>query len=119
MCKAERLIKLKQYHFYHKRKNHRKIIYIDIDNTICLTPENLDYSKAKPIEENIIKANKLYDEGNIIVYWTARGTVTGISWRQITEKQFKDWNVKFHEIKFGKPNFDLLIDDRAINTKDW
>jgi D-sedoheptulose 7-phosphate isomerase len=30
------------------------------------------------------------------------------------------WNVKYHElIDKGKPNFDILIDDKAINAETW
>ena len=53
------------------------IIYVDIDETICITPESRDYSKANPILTNIEKVNKLYDDGHTIVYWTARGSTTG------------------------------------------
>ena len=95
------------------------IIYIDIDDTICHSPNKPDYHHCIPIQENIVKANKLYDEGHTIVYWTARGTVTGKDWRQITEQQFVEWGVKYHDLKFGKPNYDLFIDDKNINTKDW
>jgi len=95
------------------------IIYIDIDDTICISPNKPDYTVSYPIHANITKANKLFDEGHTIVYWTARGTVTGKDWKNITEQQFKDWGVKYHEIKFGKPNYDLFIDDKNINTKDW
>lgn len=95
------------------------VIYIDIDETICNSPNKPDYTHSNPIIENISKANKLYDDGHTIVYWTARGTTTGIDWRKITEQQFVDWGVKYHEIKFGKPNYDLFIDDKNMNTKDW
>lgn len=95
------------------------VIYIDIDNTICKTKDTSNYSKSKPIKKNINKANKLYDEGNTIIYWTARGCVTGINWRKITEKQLKDWGVKYHELKMDKPYYDIFIDDKNINTKDW
>jgi hypothetical protein len=95
------------------------IIYIDIDDTICYSPNKPDYTDSTPIYENINKANQLYDSGHTIVYWTARGTVTGKNWRQVTEKQFKEWGVKYHELKFGKPNYDLFIDDKNINTKEW
>ncbi len=56
-----------------------RVIYVDIDETICHRETSVDfgvthdYTKAKPIQENIEKINKLYDEGNTIVYWTARG----------------------------------------------
>lgn len=95
------------------------VIYIDIDETICRSPNKPDYTISEPIINNIKIANSLYDNGNTIVYWTARGTKTGIDWRDITEKQFKKWGVKYHELKFGKPNYDLFIDDKNMNTKDW
>jgi CMP-N,N'-diacetyllegionaminic acid synthase len=95
------------------------VIYIDIDDTICNSPNKPDYTNSTPILENIEKANKLYDQGNTIIYWTARGTVSGIDWKDITLNQFKTWGVKYHDIKFGKPYYDLFIDDKNINTKDW
>jgi|TARA_B100000287_G_C20279067_1_gene641253 hypothetical protein len=95
------------------------VIYIDIDETICNSPNKPDYKDSTPIKENIEKANKLYDEGNIIIYWTARGTVTGMDWSDLTKKQFKEWGVKYHDLKFGKPYYDLFIDDKNMNTKNW
>lgn len=91
-------------------------IYIDIDETICYTPDDRDYSKSTPIIKNIERANKLYDQGHTITYWTARGTETKIDWREVTERQFKLWNVKYHNLLFGKPAFDILIDDK---TQNW
>tara|TARA_B100000424_G_C22861576_1_gene459144 strand:- start:355 stop:675 length:321 start_codon:yes stop_codon:yes gene_type:complete len=98
------------------------VIYIDIDQTICRSPlidGQYDYNLSKPIVENITKANKLYDDGHEIVYWTARGSGTGLNWEELTNKQFKEWGVKFHDLKFGKPVYDLFIDDKNINTEDW
>ena len=91
-----------------------KTYFVDIDETICVSPPSRDYSLSKPIDENIKKINNLYDKGNTIVYWTARGTMTGIDWRSITEKQFQNWGVKYHELRFGKPVYDLFIDDKNI-----
>ena len=93
-----------------------KTIYVDIDETICSTPENREYSKSVPIKERIEKINQLYNDGNTIIYWTARGTGSGKDWRKVTEKQFDDWGVKYHELKFKKPMYDLFIDDRNINS---
>jgi len=95
------------------------IIYIDIDDTICNSVPDGDYSKATPKYDNIAKANKLYDDGNTIIYWTARGSKTKIDWSGVTEKQFKEWNVKYTSLKFEKPVYDLFIDDKALNVKDW
>ena len=95
------------------------IIYVDIDETICISPENRDYSQANPIVQNIEKINQLHDAGNTIVYWTARGTGSGIDWREVTEKQFSKWGVKYHDLKFGKPIYDLFIDDKNINSNTF
>ena len=72
------------------------IIYVDIDETICKTPEDRDYTKSRPMSKRIKHINMLYEKGYTIVYWTARGTGTGIDWRDVTEKQFEDWGVKYH-----------------------
>ena len=92
------------------------VIYVDIDETICKSPESRDYSQAIPMQERIEKINNLYDEGNTIVYWTARGTGSGIDWRQTTMEQFERWGVKCHGLMMGKPVYDLFIDDKNINS---
>ena len=94
-------------------------IFVDIDDTICTTNEDLDYSKAKPIKRNIKHINKLFDMGHEVTFWSARGSETGIDWEAITKNQFKVWGVKYHKLILGeKPVFDLLIDDRAVNVRD-
>ena len=94
-------------------------IYVDIDDTICISDNGLDYSKAKPMHDRIKKINDLYDKGYHITYWTARGTVTGINWEEITKKQLSKWNVKYHDLKFGKPAYDLFIDDKNISSEQF
>lgn len=66
------------------------LIYVDIDHTICNT-HGTDYSKSTPMMDRIEKINKLYDGGDTIVYWTARGSVTGIDHSELTKKQFEEW----------------------------
>lgn len=95
------------------------IIYVDIDNTICIT-NGMDYNNSKPIYDNINKVNKLYEESHFIVLWTARGTLSNNNYFKLTYNQLQNWNVKFHELRMGKPAFDLLIDDKALNSIwDW
>jgi hypothetical protein len=93
------------------------IIYVDIDDTICSYEGEKNYPNAIPIKERIDKINCLYDDGNTIVYWTARGSVTGIDWKELTENQLKKWGAKYHECKLGKPAFDLYICDKSINSE--
>ena len=98
-------------------------IYIDIDETICRTPNPpgtpRDYSQATPIPENIALVNELYDMGHNIVIWTARGGRTGKDWTEVTAKQMEEWGVKHHELRLDKPPFNILIDDKVLNTLRW
>ena len=80
-------------------------IYVDIDETICFYDGEREYPNAVPSEENIAKINKLYDEGHEITYWTARGTVTGINWFDLTKEQLTKWGCKWHNLIVGiKPH---------------
>ena len=94
-------------------------IYVDIDETICFYEGERYYPNAIPNFENIKKINKLYDENNYIVYWTARGTVTGIDWLEITANQLDKWGCLYHELITGKkPDYDLLICDKTKRIEE-
>lgn len=91
------------------------IIYIDIDNTIFDT-NTINYEDSKPNLYLINIANDLYRSGHTIIYWTARGTVTKVNWYDLTKKQLDESGVLYHELKMGKPAYDLLIDDKSVNN---
>ena len=94
------------------------IIFVDIDGTIC-TNTNGKYAEAEQYKANVDKINKLYDEGNTIIYWTARGAVTGIDWTDLTKKQLEQWGAKHHELKMNsKPHYDLLICDKTKRIEE-
>ena len=95
------------------------IIYVDIDETICITPADRDYTQSTPIKKNIEKINDLYDADHTIVYWTARGSGSGKDYTELTKHQMKKWKAKFHKLKLGKPVYDLFICDKAINSLDF
>ena len=96
------------------------IVYVDIDETICFYENERYYPNAVPDFDRIKQINKLYDKGNRIVYYTARGSQTGIDWREVTEKQLESWKCKYHDLSVGlKPHYDLLICDKAINSEDF
>ena len=52
-----------------------KVIYVDIDETICHRETSVDfgvthdYTKAKPIQENIDKINKLLNHTQTLNIW--------------------------------------------------
>ena len=102
-----------------EKERFKMIIYVDIDETICRSPTSREYQYAAPIVSNIEKINEFYDAGNTIIYWTARGTGSGIDWREVTEKQFEKWGVKYHYLFLGKPSGDLYIDDKGVKDEDF
>lgn len=91
-------------------------IFVDIDGTIC--SQEKDYANAVPWIEQIEKINKLYDEGHTIVYWTARGSTTGIDWGPVTRAQLVKWGCKYHEVRLGKPQYDLFICDKSKRIEE-
>jgi dTDP-glucose 4,6-dehydratase len=99
-----------------------KTYIVDIDETICSTPKlggKSQYKLAKPKLSRISKINSLYDAGHTIIYWTARGSSSGIDYLDLTKSQLQKWGVKSHDIRVGKPSYDIWIDDKAINDKDF
>ena len=94
------------------------VIYVDIDNTI-LDTDGVNYENTKPMKDRIKKINDLYDEGHTIVYWTARGTLSGIDYYDLTKSQLDKFGVKYHELKLKKPAYDLFIDDRNVNSEEY
>lgn len=87
---------------------------IDIDGVVAgLVPDN-DYAKAEPLSDTIAAINALYDKGHRIVMMTARGSATGIDWREVTEGQFARWGLRYHDLRFGKPAADYYVDDRLM-----
>ena len=89
--------------------------FIDLDNTLCRT-NNSDYINSIPIEERINYVNKLKLEGHNITIWTARGAISGINHRKLTEEQLSNWNVNYDELLMGKPHYDIYIDDKSFNV---
>lgn len=92
-------------------------IFVDIDGTICRT-QGTEYNYAEPIDENIDIINEMFDKGERITYWTARGTVSGTDFSELTRYQLQMWGCKYHDLLFGKPGYDLLICDKVVNIKD-
>ena len=102
---------------------------VDIDGTICslVTGASLDYSKATPYIDRIKKINDLYDAGNEIVYFTARGMGRSAGndskayelFYTITKAQLTEWGAKHHQLILGKPAADVYIDDKGTNASDF
>ncbi|QDP51408.1 MAG: putative 5'(3')-deoxyribonucleotidase [Prokaryotic dsDNA virus sp.] len=94
------------------------LIYVDIDGTIC-TQTDGNYASAKPLWRHIDKINQLYNDGNTIIYWTARGARSGIDWTSLTTQQLKKWGAKYHDLRMNsKPHYDLLICDKTKRIEE-
>ncbi|MFH0959753.1 MAG: hypothetical protein V1897_13735 [Pseudomonadota bacterium] len=94
------------------------IYCFDIDGTLCTKTDGA-YGDAKPFPERIAVVNSLYEAGHTIKLFTARGSTTGINWRDVTERQLNEWSIRYHELIMGKPEADIFIDDKAFNADQW
>ncbi len=90
-------------------------LIIDMDGTICTEERQFSRSMAKPLEGAVESINKLYDEGNTIIIYSAR------TWMEyeMTMDWLTKYGVKFHQLILGKPIGDVWIDDRAITYNGW
>lgn len=109
-----------------------KTIAVDLDDTLCTRDKNHEnlgvekYRHCIPLRENIAKINKLYDEGNTIVIYTARGMsqfngdVSKVysNLYDLTLDQLVDWDVKFHGLVMGKIHYDIIIDDKCLRPEE-
>ena len=108
-------------------KKYKKIICLDLDNTICSTIGK-NYIKSKPKKAVIKKINELYENGYYIKIFTSR--FMGRNRENIfkakkqgfkfTSSQLIKWKLKYHELLFGKPSYDIIVDDKSIfYKKKW
>lgn len=92
----------------------RRTLCIDIDGVLATTVPADRYHEAEPLHGAIASVNELFDAGHEIVLFTARGSATGADWRDLTERQMREWGVRYHRLMFGKPAADYYVDDRAL-----
>ncbi len=104
----------------------KKIFCFDIDGVICKTLKN-NYSSSVPIQKSIKIINELYLKNYIIIFTSRYMGRNNENVKKAnsqgykkTLKQLKSWGLNFHELRFGKPSYDLFIDDKNIFfKKNW
>lgn len=96
----------------------RLVYCFDIDGTLCTNTDGA-YEAAEPYPERISHLNSLYAAGHTIKLFTARGSTTGIDWRETTEAQLSAWGVRYHELILGKPYADIFVDDKAFHVDHY
>jgi capsule biosynthesis phosphatase len=102
----------------------KKTIVCDVDDTISTHKERA-YASAVPHLDIINKLNRLFDMGYVIIYFTARGTLScngdidkiEQARRPILEEWMKRHGVKYHHLLFGKPLGIMYIDDKAMTPE--
>ena len=75
---------------------------VDIYGTICYT-EGSNYEDSEPMQERIERLNKLFDEGNEIHYWTARGARSVKIGQDLLRHNYKVGELQIYNNKLGKP----------------
>ncbi len=93
-------------------------IVFDIDGVIASFDPSLKYDQEKPVKNVIDMVNRLYEYGNRIILFTARGSETGIDWSEMTQAQMRDWGVKYHQLRFGKPAATFYVDDKNLTLSE-
>lgn len=90
-------------------------IIIDMDGTICTEEKTFSRSMAVPLDNAVESINQLYEEGHIIIIYSAR------TWMEyeMTVNWLLKYGVKYHQLILGKPVGDVWIDDRAITCNGW
>jgi len=112
--------------------NKLKTIAFDLDDVICYRSEEYEhlgpskYDYCEPNQSVIDLINSLYNEGNKIVIYTARGMSqykgnVALIYSELyskTIRQLNAWGLRYNQLVMGKIHYDLLIDDKALNSSD-
>jgi histidinol phosphatase-like enzyme len=107
-----------------------KTIAFDLDDVICyrsskyehLGPNKYDY--CEPDQSVIDLVNSLHNDGHKIVIYTARGMSqfkgnVALIYSELyfkTIQQLNHWGLKYDQLVMGKIHYDLLIDDKVLNS---
>lgn len=96
-----------------KTKN-RKIVNVDLDNTLTCGEPAWDGIEPTPHIEHIEIIRELYFQGHIIIIHTARLW----EWSCETVGWLIKNKVPFHGIMMGKPGTDYYFDDKNCTLED-
>lgn len=110
--------------------NKPKIIAFDLDDVICYRPKEYEhlgpdkYNYCIPNQDVIDLVNSLHNDGNKIVIYTARGMSqyngnVALIYSKLYSKtiqQLNGWGLKYDQLVMGKIHYDLLVDDKVLNS---
>lgn len=92
-------------------------IFLDIDGILC--PDlHKNFRSASYRYDYVDFINSLYKKGHKITLWTSRGIQENDATAlDDTKKILEGVGLKYHNI-IKKPFFDILVDDKALNSID-
>jgi len=92
-----------------------KVVFVDLAGTLCTEEKTFERPLARPLAGAKEALNRIFDAGNTVVIWTARG------WEQyrMTEDWLRRHGFKYHQILMGKPIATVFIDDRGRRFEGW
>ena len=104
----------------------KKKLCFDLDGVICTTKKNF-YKKSKPKKKVIKSINRLYEKNYIIIFTSRfkgrsneKVNLAKKKGYKFTLSQLNKWGLKFHKLVFGKPSYDVIVDDKSFHfKKDW
>jgi hypothetical protein len=93
---------------------------LDLDATLCT---GYPYDQAVPLPGKKELLHNLREQGHVVAIHTARGMgSSGNSvgkavalYGLLTLQQLRDWGFEYDEIWFGKPSYDLVVDDKMTD----
>mgnify|MGYP001405143226 FL=1 len=104
----------------------KKKLCFDLDGVICTTKKNF-YKKSRPKKKIIENINQLYKKNYIIIFTSRFMGRTNENVNLAKKKGYKftlnqlnKWGLKFHKLVFGKPSYDVIVDDKCFYfKKNW
>ena len=106
-----------------------KTVAFDLDDVICYRTSDLGavdkYKSCQPYVEMIDVVNQCFENGYKIIIYTSRGMTCFkgntndiySNLYELTLQQLKNWGVKYHQLIMGKAHYDILIDDKCVNSE--
>jgi uncharacterized HAD superfamily protein len=89
-------------------------IAVDIDGVLTNETEGWDYAKRTPNKDNIRRVDDLFLAGHKIILFTARR----LEDLEATKVWLDHYGVLYNHIIFDKPQYDYIIDDKALSPKE-
>lgn len=102
-------------------------ICFDLDGTICTNKQiGQTYADVIPLPGAVESIKRLKAAGHYIIIHTARGmrTYDSNEGKILANMEYlydwlKKWDISVDEIRIGKPDCDIFVDDKGFHHNNW